>query len=209
MGSGAHRQGREGPPLHLQVPRPGAQQVLRKEAPQVRLRPDDLRNARHGCAYFCVVLCEWAPANPDIDVLPCPAARSSPTRRTSRRRPRRRRRRRTTRRLGKTSSRLTRTARSLRWASTGESRLSPLHAHLLTTPRAASSSTKLVRALSLTLSSLADLLLLAEYIRNKATKVSRAVTRIDALYRWALTGTPVTNSLADLYPLFRFLQLKP
>lgn len=51
--------------------------------------------------------------------------------------------------------------------------------------------------------------MLAEYIRNKATKVSRAVTRIDALYRWALTGTPVTNSLADLYPLFRFLQLKP
>ncbi|BGP04654.1 hypothetical protein JCM10049v2_000456 [Rhodotorula toruloides] len=49
----------------------------------------------------------------------------------------------------------------------------------------------------------------AQYIRNKATKVSRAVTRIDALYRWALTGTPVTNSLADLYPLFRFLQLKP
>lgn len=49
----------------------------------------------------------------------------------------------------------------------------------------------------------------AESIRNRQTKISRAVTRIDSLYRWALTGTPITNSLADLYPLFRFLQLKP
>ncbi|GAA5932237.1 hypothetical protein JCM3775_001168 [Rhodotorula graminis] len=49
----------------------------------------------------------------------------------------------------------------------------------------------------------------AQQIRNRGTKVSRAVTRLDALFRWALTGTPVTNSLADLFPLFRFLQLKP
>jgi SNF2 family DNA or RNA helicase len=49
----------------------------------------------------------------------------------------------------------------------------------------------------------------AESIRNRQTKISRAVTRIDSLYRWALTGTPITNSLADLHPLFRFLQLKP
>ncbi|GAA5866871.1 hypothetical protein JCM3774_004583 [Rhodotorula dairenensis] len=49
----------------------------------------------------------------------------------------------------------------------------------------------------------------AQTIRNRQTKISRAVTRIDSLYRWALTGTPVTNSLADLYPIFRFLQLKP
>lgn len=48
-----------------------------------------------------------------------------------------------------------------------------------------------------------------ETIRNRQTKISRAVTRIDSLYRWALTGTPITNSLADLYPIFRFLQLKP
>ncbi|GAA5838317.1 hypothetical protein JCM9279_003197 [Rhodotorula babjevae] len=49
----------------------------------------------------------------------------------------------------------------------------------------------------------------AQQIRNRGTKVSRAVTRLDALFRWALTGTPVTNSLADLFGIFRFLQLKP
>ncbi|CEQ38733.1 SPOSA6832_00205 [Sporobolomyces salmonicolor] len=49
----------------------------------------------------------------------------------------------------------------------------------------------------------------AQNIRNRNTKTSRAVSHLDGLYRWALTGTPVTNSLADLYPLFRFLQLKP
>ncbi|GAA5878832.1 hypothetical protein JCM1840_000729 [Sporobolomyces johnsonii] len=49
----------------------------------------------------------------------------------------------------------------------------------------------------------------AQNIRNRSTKTSRAVSHLDGLYRWALTGTPVTNSLADLYPLFRFLQLKP
>ncbi|BGP44657.1 hypothetical protein JCM10450v2_000471 [Rhodotorula kratochvilovae] len=48
----------------------------------------------------------------------------------------------------------------------------------------------------------------AQSIRNKSTKISRAVMHLDSLYRWALTGTPVTNSLGDLWPLFRFLQLK-
>ncbi|GAA6022649.1 hypothetical protein JCM8202_005034 [Rhodotorula sphaerocarpa] len=48
----------------------------------------------------------------------------------------------------------------------------------------------------------------AQVIRNRGTKVSRAVKHIDSLYRWALTGTPVTNSLADLFPLFRFLRIK-
>ncbi|GAA5899596.1 uncharacterized protein JCM6883_005269 [Sporobolomyces salmoneus] len=49
----------------------------------------------------------------------------------------------------------------------------------------------------------------AQNIRNRGTKMSRAVAGVDALFRWCLTGTPVTNSLADLFPLFRFIQLKP
>ncbi|GAA5958411.1 hypothetical protein JCM3765_007868 [Sporobolomyces pararoseus] len=49
----------------------------------------------------------------------------------------------------------------------------------------------------------------AQNVRNRQTKMSRAVAGVDALFRWCLTGTPVTNSLADLFPLLRFIQLKP
>lgn len=36
-----------------------------------------------------------------------------------------------------------------------------------------------------------------ENIRNRSTKISRAVAQLDSLFRWCLTGTPVTNSLSD------------
>ncbi|GAA5826974.1 hypothetical protein JCM11251_002186 [Rhodosporidiobolus azoricus] len=49
----------------------------------------------------------------------------------------------------------------------------------------------------------------AQSIRNRNTQISRACCDLDSIYRWALTGTPVTNSLADLYPIFRFLQIRP
>ncbi|GAA5877102.1 hypothetical protein JCM16303_006167 [Sporobolomyces ruberrimus] len=49
----------------------------------------------------------------------------------------------------------------------------------------------------------------AQNIRNRQTKMSRAVAGLDSLFRWCLTGTPVTNSLADLFPLFRYIQIKP
>lgn len=45
-----------------------------------------------------------------------------------------------------------------------------------------------------------------EIIRNRLTKISRAVSHLDAVYRWLLTGTPVVNSLADYYPLLRYLR---
>lgn len=48
----------------------------------------------------------------------------------------------------------------------------------------------------------------AHFIRNRSTRVSKAVTKIDAVYRWVLTGTPVVNSLADLFPLLRFLRYR-
>ncbi|GAA5891117.1 hypothetical protein JCM6882_006429 [Rhodosporidiobolus microsporus] len=49
----------------------------------------------------------------------------------------------------------------------------------------------------------------AQSIRNRNTQISRACCDLDSIYRWALTGTPVTNSLSDLYPIFRFLQIRP
>ncbi|TDL24597.1 hypothetical protein BD410DRAFT_786110 [Rickenella mellea] len=49
----------------------------------------------------------------------------------------------------------------------------------------------------------------AQNIRNKKTRVSRAVTKIKTTYRWCLTGTPITNGLGDAYPLLRFLEIRP
>ncbi|KAM0748722.1 hypothetical protein T439DRAFT_71167 [Meredithblackwellia eburnea MCA 4105] len=49
----------------------------------------------------------------------------------------------------------------------------------------------------------------AQNIRNRQTKISRAVMHVDSLYRWCLTGTPIMNSLSDIFPYLRFLQIKP
>ena len=45
----------------------------------------------------------------------------------------------------------------------------------------------------------------AQAIRNPATRQSRAVRKLPAAARIALTGTPVENRLADLWALFDFL----
>ncbi|KAL8937424.1 MAG: hypothetical protein Q9216_004435, partial [Gyalolechia sp. 2 TL-2023] len=47
----------------------------------------------------------------------------------------------------------------------------------------------------------------AHQIRNPTSKVSLACTGLQARSRWALTGTPIINSLKDLYSLVRFLRL--
>jgi len=49
----------------------------------------------------------------------------------------------------------------------------------------------------------------AQNIRNRSTKVSRASLYLNATYRWCLTGTPVTNTLTDIYSLLRFLKVDP
>ncbi|PCH44932.1 hypothetical protein WOLCODRAFT_145249 [Wolfiporia cocos MD-104 SS10] len=49
----------------------------------------------------------------------------------------------------------------------------------------------------------------AQNIRNKRTRVSRAVTKLESKYRWCLTGTPIMNGLSDAYGLIRFLQARP
>ncbi|HUJ32758.1 MAG TPA: SNF2-related protein [Candidatus Acidoferrum sp.] len=46
----------------------------------------------------------------------------------------------------------------------------------------------------------------AQYIKNPKTDRSRAVRTLDSKYRWALTGTPIENSLEDLKSLFDFLK---
>lgn len=45
----------------------------------------------------------------------------------------------------------------------------------------------------------------AQYIKNHATKASRAVRTVDSRHRFALTGTPVENRLSELWSIFDFL----
>ncbi|KZT10363.1 uncharacterized protein LAESUDRAFT_755872 [Laetiporus sulphureus 93-53] len=49
----------------------------------------------------------------------------------------------------------------------------------------------------------------AQNIRNRRTRISRAVTQLQSKYRWCLTGTPIINSLTDAYGLLRFLRIRP
>ncbi|GAA5923147.1 uncharacterized protein JCM15063_003551 [Sporobolomyces koalae] len=49
----------------------------------------------------------------------------------------------------------------------------------------------------------------AHIARNPAARNSKALAKLDAVFRWALTGTPMINSLRDYYPLHRFLRNKP
>ncbi len=49
----------------------------------------------------------------------------------------------------------------------------------------------------------------AHSIKNKNTKGSKAAADLDALYRWCLTGTPIQNSIIELFPLMRFLRIRP
>jgi hypothetical protein len=49
----------------------------------------------------------------------------------------------------------------------------------------------------------------AQCIKNRNTQQSKAVDKIRATYRWCLTGTPMMNSVEEIYPLLRFLDIKP
>lgn len=46
----------------------------------------------------------------------------------------------------------------------------------------------------------------AQKVKNKETKTAKAVRRLQAKYRWALTGTPIENSLDDVKSLFDFIR---
>ena len=45
----------------------------------------------------------------------------------------------------------------------------------------------------------------AQFIKNQATKTSRAVRRLKADHRFALTGTPIENRLSEIWSIFDFL----
>ncbi|TFK37535.1 SNF2 family DNA-dependent ATPase [Crucibulum laeve] len=49
----------------------------------------------------------------------------------------------------------------------------------------------------------------AQFIRNRSTRASISLAYVKAKYRWMLTGTPVTNTLADIYGLLRFGRFRP
>ena len=46
----------------------------------------------------------------------------------------------------------------------------------------------------------------AQKIKNRDTKISQAVRCLQSEYRWALTGTPIENSLDDMKSLFAFIR---
>ncbi|KAI0725557.1 P-loop containing nucleoside triphosphate hydrolase protein [Fomitopsis betulina] len=49
----------------------------------------------------------------------------------------------------------------------------------------------------------------SQFIRNRRTRASKVVALLRAKYRWCLTGTPVTNTLADIYGFLRFGRFRP
>ncbi|KAJ5930188.1 hypothetical protein N7466_005681 [Penicillium verhagenii] len=49
----------------------------------------------------------------------------------------------------------------------------------------------------------------AQNIKNPNAKSTKACTRLDATYRWCLTGTPMMNRLEDFQSLLGFLRIRP
>ncbi|TDL15102.1 hypothetical protein BD410DRAFT_796684 [Rickenella mellea] len=49
----------------------------------------------------------------------------------------------------------------------------------------------------------------AQNIRNRSTRISINCAKLNSMYRWCLTGTPITNTLADIYGFLRFCHFEP
>ena len=50
---------------------------------------------------------------------------------------------------------------------------------------------------------------LAHDIRDYNRATAKAMRRLDAVSRWAVTGTPIQNNLSDIASLYQFLQIEP
>lgn len=49
----------------------------------------------------------------------------------------------------------------------------------------------------------------AHVIKNRNTRAAHACWALDAEIHWALTGTPLQNSIDDVYPILKFLKVAP
>ena len=49
----------------------------------------------------------------------------------------------------------------------------------------------------------------AQSIKNRSSKSAQACYALSGKYRWCLSGTPLQNSVDELYSLIRFLQIEP
>lgn len=49
----------------------------------------------------------------------------------------------------------------------------------------------------------------AQYIKNKLSQTSKATACLKGKHRLCLTGTPMQNNIDELYPLLRFLRVRP
>jgi hypothetical protein len=49
----------------------------------------------------------------------------------------------------------------------------------------------------------------AQCIKNKATLNAQAACELQSLYRFCMTGTPMMNTIDDLYSLIHFLRIRP
>ena len=49
----------------------------------------------------------------------------------------------------------------------------------------------------------------AQNVKNRATKTAMAACRVNAEFRWCLSGTPMQNSVEEIYSLIKFLRIRP
>jgi SNF2 family DNA or RNA helicase len=49
----------------------------------------------------------------------------------------------------------------------------------------------------------------AQCIKNKDTAAAKAAYKLDSIYRWCMTGTPMMNNVFELYSLIHFCRIRP